>query len=71
MVKGIIDRFEGKFAVVEIDGRSKDFPRSIFPKSATVGDVVEIIGEKVKVLKNETDKLRQEIEELMDDVWED
>ena len=71
MVKGIIDRFEGKFAVVEIDGKTKDFPRSIFPKSTTVGDVVEINGEKVKVLKDETDKLRKEIEELMDDVWED
>jgi hypothetical protein len=71
MVKGIIDRFEGKFAVVEIDGITKDFPKSIFPKSAAAGDVVEIIGEKVTVLTDETKKLRQEIEELMDDVWED
>ncbi|MDR7240858.1 DUF3006 domain-containing protein [Neobacillus drentensis] len=71
MVKGIIDRFEGKFAVVEIDGKTRDFPKSIFPKSAAVGDVVEIIGDKVKVLKDETEKLRREIEDLMDDVWED
>ncbi|MDQ6600726.1 DUF3006 domain-containing protein [Bacillus salipaludis] len=71
MVKGIIDRFEGKFAVVEIEGKTKDFPKSIFPKSATVGDVVEINGEKVKVLKEETEKLRREIEDLMNDVWED
>ncbi|MED1469274.1 DUF3006 domain-containing protein [Bacillus salipaludis] len=71
MVKGIIDRFEGKFAVVEIEGKTKDFPKSIFPKSATVGDVVEINGEKVKVLKEETEKLRREIEDLMNDVWEE
>ena len=71
MVKGIIDRFEGKYAVVEIEGKTRDFPKSIFPKSAAVGDVVEIDGEKVKILKDETEKLRQEIEELMDDVWED
>jgi hypothetical protein len=71
LVKGIIDRFEGKLAVVEIEGKTKDFPKSIFPKSAVVGDVVEIDGEKVKVLKDETKKLRQVIEELMDDVWED
>jgi hypothetical protein len=71
LVKGIIDRFEGKFAVVEIEGKTKDFPKSIFPKSAFVGDVVEINGDKVKVLKEETEKLRQEIEELMEDVWED
>ncbi len=49
MVNGIIDRFKGEFAVVEIGGITKDFPKSIFPKSASVGDVVEIIGEKVKV----------------------
>jgi hypothetical protein len=71
LVKGIIDRFEGKFVVVEIEGKTKDFPKSIFPKSAVVGDVVEINGDKAKVLKEETEKLRQEIEELMDDVWDD
>ncbi|MGG1400187.1 DUF3006 domain-containing protein [Bacillus salipaludis] len=70
-MKGIIDRFEEKFAVVEIEGKTKDFPKSIFPKSASVGDVVEINGDTVKVLKEETEKLRREIEELMDDVWED
>jgi hypothetical protein len=71
VIKGIIDRFEGQFVVVEINGKTKDFPKSIFPKEVTVGDVVEIKGEKVTVLKNETEKLRREIEQLMDEVWED
>lgn len=71
MIKGIIDRFEGNIAVVEIDGKTKDFPKAIFPKKAAVGDVVEIDGDKVKVLKDETEKLRKEIEDLMNDVWED
>lgn len=71
MIKGIIDRFEGSIVVVEIDGKTKDFPIAIFPKNAAVGDVVEIRGDKVKILKNETEKLRKEIEELMNDVWED
>ncbi|WHY94703.1 DUF3006 domain-containing protein [Neobacillus cucumis] len=71
MVKGIIDRFEGKFAVVEIGGKTKNFPKSNFPNNATVGGVVEIDGELVKVLKEETEKIRHEIEDLMNDVWED
>lgn len=70
-IKGIIDRFEGNIAVVEVDGVTKDFDKSLFPKEATVGDVVEIEGNKVTVLKNETEKLRKEIEDLMNDVWED
>ncbi|GHH99763.1 DUF3006 domain-containing protein [Neobacillus kokaensis] len=71
MVKGIIDRFEGKIAVVEIDGNTKRFPKSIFPRNAAVGDVVKISDNKVKVLKEETEKLRREVEDLMNDVWED
>ena len=67
-IKGIIDRFEGDIAVVEIDRKTQDFPKSIFPKEAEVGDVVII---EVKVDKKETEKLRREIEELMNEVWED
>ncbi|KIQ93129.1 hypothetical protein LH47_02823 [Anoxybacillus thermarum] len=67
-VKGIIDRFEDDIAVVEINGKTQDFPKSIFPKEAEVGDVVII---EVVVDKKETEKLRKEIEELMNEVWED
>ncbi|MCZ2258649.1 DUF3006 domain-containing protein [Sporosarcina sp. G11-34] len=70
-MKGIIDRFEDDLAVVEIDGETKDFKREIFPKDAVAGDVVKIEGNVVTILKDETKRLRQEIEDLMDDVWED
>lgn len=70
-MKGIIDQFEGDWVIVEINGETKDFKRSIFPEEAEVGDVVEITGNHVKILKNETEKLRKEIEDLMDEVWED
>ncbi|MCJ8009044.1 DUF3006 domain-containing protein [Lederbergia wuyishanensis] len=70
-MRGIIDRFEGEWVVVEIDGETKDFEKRIFPKAAVAGDVVEINGDKVKILKTETEKLRKEIEKLMNDVWED
>jgi hypothetical protein len=70
-MKGIIDRFEEDWAVVEIEGETKDFDRAIFPEEAVAGDVVEIEGDKVTILKDETKRLRKEIEELMDEVWED
>ncbi|MDE8674705.1 MULTISPECIES: DUF3006 domain-containing protein [Priestia] len=31
-IKGIIDRFEEGFAVVEIRGETKDYPKDIFPR---------------------------------------
>jgi hypothetical protein len=70
-MKGIIDRFEEDWAVVEIDGETKDFDRAIFPEEAVAGDVVKIEGNKVTILKDETKQLRKEIEDLMDEVWED
>ncbi|WP_144697722.1 DUF3006 domain-containing protein [Fictibacillus phosphorivorans] len=70
-LKGIIDRFEGDFVVVEINGKTKDFLRTQFPKEAKPGDVVIIEKSNVTIAKDETDKLRKEIEELMNEVWED
>jgi hypothetical protein len=68
VTKGIIDRFEGNIAVVEIAGETIDFPKDMFSKEAVVGDLVEISGDTVKVLNSETEKVRKEIEDLMDEV---
>lgn len=70
-LKGIIDRFEENIAVVEIEGIIRDFDKSIFPATAEPGDFVEIIGDRVTLLNEETEKRRKEIEELMDELWED
>ncbi|MBU8588962.1 DUF3006 domain-containing protein [Priestia megaterium] len=70
-IKGIIDRFEEGFAVVEIEGITKDYPKDIFPKDTQVGDVVYIIGNKVTVDRQETKKREKEIEDLMNELWED
>jgi hypothetical protein len=70
-MKGIIDRFEEELVVVEINGELKDFHKNIFPPEVVAGDVVEIEGDKVTVYKSETEKLRKEIENLMEEVWED
>ncbi|MET3317271.1 UNVERIFIED_ORG: hypothetical protein ABIC97_000355 [Peribacillus simplex] len=72
MVQGIIDRFEGKIAVVEIDGGDlKDFPKSSLPKGAKVGDMLIIDGDKITISREGTEKLRQEIDDLMDELFED
>lgn len=63
-MKVIIDRFEGEFAVVEMDDRKKvNMPKILIPK-AKEGDIIEI-----KVDSDETNKRREEINKLMNDVW--
>lgn len=71
IIKGIIDRFEEDIVVVEVDGETRDFRKSIFPKNAEPGNFVEIKGEQVTVLREETEKRRKEIEVLMNELWED
>jgi len=71
VLKGVIDRFEGDFVSVEVNGETIDYPKSIFPKNAEVGDVVYIKENTVTIHKDETIKLRKEIEDLMKELWED
>lgn len=69
--EGIIDRFENNMVVVEIDGQTKDYSRSLFPDAAKPGDVIRIDGKKITLLPEATTCRRQEIEKLMDELWED
>jgi len=65
-VKVIIDRFEGDYAVVELpDMTMVDMPRSLIPEGAKEGDVL-VIG----IDPDETDKRKERIKKLMDDLWE-
>jgi hypothetical protein len=70
-MKGIVDRFEGDLVVVEVNGQTKNYPRAMFPKELEIGDVVKFEGNQVVIQKDETAKLRKEIEDLMNEVWED
>lgn len=69
--EGIIDRFEDTMVVVEIDGQTKDYSRSLFPDAAKPGDVIRIEGKKITLLPEATKCRRREIEKLMDELWED
>lgn len=71
-MKGVIDRFEGDYAVVELeDGKMKDIKKSLIPDDAKEGDIL-IINEKGinKIDKEETHKRKEEINSLMDELYE-
>lgn len=71
MKKGIVDRFEGKWVVIEINGITKDFPTSMIQGIVKEGDVVQITENHIISLKEETDTLRKEIEALAKELFED
>ena len=65
-MKIIIDRFEGGFALVELeDKRIINMPQELIPKNAQEGDVLWI-----KVDKEATAARKRRIDKLMDDLWE-
>ncbi|MEX0135295.1 DUF3006 domain-containing protein [Bacillus nitratireducens] len=70
MQKGIIDRFEGELAVIEMKNITIDVPRSKLPSSAKEGDVLIIEDDKYTIDKKETDKRKREIQNLMDKLFE-
>ncbi|CDF12343.1 putative uncharacterized protein [Mycoplasma sp. CAG:776] len=65
-MKVIIDRFEGEYAVVELEvGKFVNMPKELVP-DAHEGDVINIfIDEK------ETKRRKEHISELMNDLFED
>ena len=68
-IRGIIDRFEGEFAVVELSDRKMiNIDRSQLPKSAAEGMVIDI-SENITINLDETEKRKKEIEKLTEDLW--
>ena len=70
-MKGIIDRFEGQYAVVELeDGQMINIDKAQLPVEAKEGMVI-LISENVTIDTEETKKRKEEIEELTKDLWEE
>lgn len=62
----IVDRFEGDFAKVELDdGVFYDIPSVLVP-DAKEGDVIDIV-----INYEETEKLRSEVDSLIDELFID
>lgn len=70
-MQGTIDRFEEEFAVVELENRKmKNIKRSLIPKDAKEGDVLNIEEDSITIDYEETEKRKKEIEEMTKDLFE-
>lgn len=70
-MRGIIDRFEEDYVVIEIDGKTQDIDKSLVDLSVKVGDVVILNDGIWKTNTSITEKREQEIKNLMNQVWEE
>ncbi|MGB9838999.1 DUF3006 domain-containing protein [Thermovenabulum sp.] len=61
--KGVIDRFEGRYAVVELFDKSIiNIERILLPQEAREGDVIDI--ETYNIDKEETEKRKVEVNKM-------
>jgi len=70
-VKGIIDRFEGDYAVVEFEGRQmKDILRRDLPAGLKEGDAIRC-AEGIYIFDEiETGRIKKETKMIFDKLWE-
>ena len=68
-MRGIIDRFEGKYAVVELeDGKIINIDKIKLPTGVGEGMVLQI-AESITINIEATKKRKQEIEKLTENLW--
>jgi len=69
-MKYIIDRFEGDYAVCEDENKQMiDIERDKIPAEAREGDVLIQQGDKYIIDLDETNRRKEKIQRLMDDLW--
>jgi len=72
MEKGIVDRFENEYAVIEMDsGKTVDVPRNQVSPEVKEGDAVELHAGIWQPNQAETEKRRETIKRLESELWED
>ncbi|MEQ8237377.1 MAG: DUF3006 domain-containing protein [Syntrophomonadaceae bacterium] len=69
MKTGIIDRFEGQYALVEIAGNIRSISRRRLPEEAREGDVIVLQGRKWKVDQEATQERQNYLAELAENLW--
>ncbi|OBY77479.1 pyruvate kinase [Paenibacillus sp. KS1] len=72
MIQGVIDQIECDIVTIEVeDGHTIEYPKHLLPTEAEVGDVVHIVGNVITINKEATEERRKEVDQLMDELFED
>lgn len=71
MIKGIIDRFESDFAIVEIEGQVKVISKNNIPADAREGDVLVFERNNWSIDQDATINVKKQTEARMERMWKD
>lgn len=69
MIKGIIDRFEDEFVIIEIEDENKVVKRSDIPPEAREGDVLVFFHNSWTIDKDATRQRKNNIDKLASELW--
>jgi len=70
-MKGIIDRFEGDYAVIEFTGRRMvNVHKRFLPAGLKEGDAIQGDGEIYVFDEEETERIKKETKGMFDKLWE-
>lgn len=71
MMRVIVDRFEGDYAVCEKEDRTMlRIKRHRLPEGTAEGDVLVVDQDRISVDAEETKARRMKIQKMMDSLWE-
>lgn len=62
----VLDRFEGQYAIIEMNRRTFHIPKALLPKSAKAGDVISI---QITVDEDATKTRTQSTEKMADSLY--
>jgi len=70
-VRGIIDRFEGEYAVVEMDNRiMKNIKIEMLPQGVKEGTAIKYVKGEWQIDRERSENLKSELDELAKDLFE-
>lgn len=70
-MKVIVDRFEGEYALCEKEDRTMmDVPKKDLPVGVKEGDVLVIGDGSIIIDSSETERRKENINKMMDKLWE-
>lgn len=67
-MKGIVDRIEGDYVVLEIGEEIKNIEKKKFPEEIKEGDIVEFRENKFIILREKTESRKKYMEELFNEL---
>lgn len=70
-LKAVIDRWEGEYAVLDIQGKIANIKKDQIPPDAREGDVLVKKHGQWMVDRKSSEKIKQETDHLADELWED